>query len=107
MSPEPCSRAELGSAAISDPGVSELIKEVLENGERLSQPVDDPPLELPHFIDTAKYIRSLRGTSRRRTLGKMDGVKVFVTVIGKVDINEYEYEDDDFFGKCIVRIGDH
>ena len=101
-----CSLSDHGKVK-SHPGVSELIKEVLENEERLGQPVDDPPLELPRSVDTAKYIRSLRGTSRRRTLGKMDGVKVFVSVTGKVDINEYDDEEDDFFGKCVVRIGDH
>ena len=91
----------------SQPGVSELITEVLRNAERSGQPEEDPPLDLPRFADTAKYVRSLRGTSRRRTLGKINGVKVFVSVIGGVETNEYDDDDcEEFYGKCMVRIGD-
>ena len=91
----------------SQPGIPELITKTLANAERSAQPEDDPPLDLPHFTDTAKYVRGLRGTSRRRVLGKMDGVDVFVSVIGRVETHDYDREDDEFFGKCIVRISDY
>ena len=102
-----CSLSD-NNAVKSHPAVSELITKVLQHVERLGQPEEDPPLDLPRFADTANYVRSLRGTNRRHTLGKIDGVKVFVSVIGRVETNEYDDDSSDgFYGKCIVRIGDH
>lgn len=95
------------NAVKSQPGIPKFIAKVLENAEKSSQPEHDPPLDMPRFVDTSKYIDSLRGTSRRRVLGKMDGVDVFVSVIGRVETYDYDQEDDDFYGKCIVRLGDH
>ena len=76
------------------------------NAERSAQPEDDSPLDLPHFIDTTSMLR-FTSTSRRRVLGKMDDVDVFVNVIGGVETHDYDREDDEFFGKCIVRINDY
>jgi hypothetical protein len=90
----------------SFPGVPEIVTEVLKSSERSGQLEGDPPLDLPCFADTRKYIRSLGGTSRRRVLGNIDGVKEFVSVIGRVETQEDD-EEDEFFGKCIVRVGDH
>jgi hypothetical protein len=86
------------------PSIPELVIKVLEKAGRSVQS-EDPLLDLPCFRDAAKYVRSLRGTGRRRVLGKMNGADVFVSVIETVET--YDRNKDDFFGKCIVRIGDH
>jgi hypothetical protein len=64
----------------------------------------DPPLDLSRFTGTTKHLRSLRGTSSRRVLGKINGVDVFVSVIGGVETHDYDDEGDGCFGKYIVRI---